>query len=540
MYLSLGNIDSSIRNKPSHGCWLLIAYIPIPIFTDPKPLHTALHHRLFHQCLTIILNSLVVTGEQGVDIVDSNGDVRHCFPRVAAYLADYPEQLLINAAAQWCSPVTIAGFANLGDSAPHPRRTKEWITSQIAQACQQVDPTDVAAYTAVAKGLGLNAVYEPFWLNLPGYEPDLVLAPDNLHGLFRFWRDHILHWAIGLIGAQELDNRLKVLQPITGLRHFPNGVKHLSQWTGREDRELQRVLLPVIAGSRDINSRAFCCFRAIHDFIYLAQYRSHSTSTLQYLQMALETFHSTKPVFISNGARRGKKDVIPHFCIPKLAALFQYLYHIIRMGSSSQFSTEVTENCHQTMAKAAYRATNRRDFFKQMCAYLNRRDTISLIEEVWHFHQTRQSTRSSQSLSPDFSAFIESMKKTAEKQEKLEIRRRQRESNGYLWLTIKPDRVNLFVNDISRLYHLNNFREILLQYLVQHPTPDGVSITAMKLDAWFRCRVQRPTIQDDDELADARTIQAKPPTGQRDQHGHYNCVLINPTGDPLPSTGIAG
>jgi len=168
LYLSLGNIHSSIRNKPSSKCWILIAYIPIPVFIDtgPTSLHMALQQRLFHQCLKIILETLKWAGEQGILLSDSFGQQRHCFPRVAAYLADYPEQILINAATSYNSPVTTAGFHELGNATPNPRRTKDWILSHIRQLCQEVDVDDVVGYASAAKQLGLNAVDQPFWSDL--------------------------------------------------------------------------------------------------------------------------------------------------------------------------------------------------------------------------------------------------------------------------------------------------------------------------------------------------------------------------------------
>lgn len=287
-----------------------------------------------------------------------------------------------------------------------------------------------------------------------------------------------------------------------------------------------------------------CCLRTFHDFLYLAQYRSHSNTTLRYLQSSLRAFHSLKKVFITNGARCGKNGVISHFCIPKLAGLYQYIYHIPRMGSSVQFSTEITENCHQVYAKRAYKATNRKDFFKQMCAYLNRHDTISLVEDVsmWYVESGRDpdgDLGDNLPLSTSFSAFIQRMKQTAEKEAKLEVRQKQRASNGYIWRTIRPDRTNLSVEALSQVYHLNDFRDLLLQYLIDNPTPNGVNIATLKLDVWNQCRLQKPMIQDDDELADARTIQAIPPSGQKSRFGRCNCVLVSDD-DDSPTTGIKG
>src|SRR5260370_11966971 len=59
--------------------------------------------------------------------------------------------------------------------------------------------------------------------------------------------------------------------------------------------------------------------------------------------------------------------LLAHFNIPKLGGLHAYLTHIPQMGSSPQYSSEVTETLHQTMAKAAYKVTNCRTYQEQIC-----------------------------------------------------------------------------------------------------------------------------------------------------------------------------
>jgi hypothetical protein len=95
------------------------------------------------------------------------------------------------------------------------------------------------------------------------------------------------------------------MQPLSGMRHFKDGISHLSQWSGRDDKELMKVLLVAIAGAPKIDRAVMRCMRSLHDFIYLAQYRSHSTTTLEYLEQSLKIFHSLKWIFVTNGARRG-------------------------------------------------------------------------------------------------------------------------------------------------------------------------------------------------------------------------------------------
>ena len=175
------------------------------MFLDDGAIRTALQQRLFHQCLKIILQTLKTAGKEGRLFRDSYGHQRIGYPRIAAYLADYPEQILINCAAPNNSPVTTAQYHDLGDPNPHPPRTKDWIISRISEARQAADPNDVHQYLAVAKTLGLNAVDQPFWEELEGYEPELVMSTDILHGLHRFWRDHILKWIRNLVGVEELD-----------------------------------------------------------------------------------------------------------------------------------------------------------------------------------------------------------------------------------------------------------------------------------------------------------------------------------------------
>ena len=44
-------------------------------------------------------------------------------------------------------------------------------------------------------------------------------------------------------------------------------------------------------------------FRALLDFIQLAQYTAHDTDTLAYLEKALDTFHQNKDILVELGIR---------------------------------------------------------------------------------------------------------------------------------------------------------------------------------------------------------------------------------------------
>ena len=75
---------------------MLIAYMPAVNFLEEKSIRGTLTNRLYHHCMDIVLQSLIKPGLYGVRMIDSKGDIRQCWPRVAAHLADYPEQCLVN------------------------------------------------------------------------------------------------------------------------------------------------------------------------------------------------------------------------------------------------------------------------------------------------------------------------------------------------------------------------------------------------------------------------------------------------------------
>jgi hypothetical protein len=337
-------------------------------------------------------------------MIDSTGAIRNMYPLVAAWLADYPEQCMLAIASKYQSPITTAGYHDLDNDTPSPPRTREWILERIKGVCSRVDPNDIVRYAKAAQKEGLLGIHEPFWEDLPWFQPEHVMCPDILHGLLKFWHDHILKWTIHLVGKDELDQRLRLVTSVTGFKSFPQGLQGVSQWTGREDRELRRIIIPVVAHASNMTADVMICLRAFHDFLFLTQYRLHTPSTLKYLSNALADFHKTKQAFIDSGARRGKNGVIHHFRIPKVAAFHFYQKHITLMGTSPQFSTEITESSHKRMAKEPYRASNHRDFVEQMCRYLDRRERLAfmkaylawarveipklnLIQEISHFSE---------------------------------------------------------------------------------------------------------------------------------------------------------
>lgn len=154
---------------------------------------------------------------------------------------------------------------------------------------------------------------------------------------------------------------------ISGLRHFSHGISMVSQWTGSEHKEMEKVFLGLVMGA--VDQQIICAVRAVIDFIYLASLQSHTSHTLSLLRQALDDFHTHKDAFIELGARTQG-----HFNIPKIHAMEHYVAMIEKFGSADGFNTESPERLHIDYAKDAYRASNRKDYLLQMVVWLRRQE----------------------------------------------------------------------------------------------------------------------------------------------------------------------
>jgi hypothetical protein len=68
-----------------------------------------------------------------------------------------------------------------------------------------------------------------------------------------------------------------------------------------------------------------------------------------------------------------------HFDIPKLHALTHYATWIKRMGTLDNINTALTKAIHKTV-KAAFRHSNKVDFFSQMCFWDDRQISVEMRE----------------------------------------------------------------------------------------------------------------------------------------------------------------
>ncbi|KAI0086605.1 hypothetical protein BDY19DRAFT_864872, partial [Irpex rosettiformis] len=369
VYLTIGNIDKETRRQSSSHATVLLGYIPVPKLDccSSDNLKKVTRYTLFHQCMRVILHSLVEAGSKGIEMTCADGHVRKVWPILAAYVADYPEQCLVACCMENRCPICKVEPDLRGTHQPAPLRTEAETIKLLRQA--RVDNLE-----ASLKTFGIRSVWSPFWKDLPHTEIFRGFTPDLLHQLLKgVFKDHLVKWCTALIGEDELDARFRTMPTHPNLRHFKHGISSVSQWTGREHKEMVKVFLSALSGA--VEDRVIRAVKSIVDFICLSSLHSHSQTSLQMLRQALDDFHAVKTVFVELEARSPT-----HFNIPKIHSMEHYVELIELFGSADGYSTESPERLHIDYAKDAYRATNKRDYVPQMVNWLRRQEAIDHFE----------------------------------------------------------------------------------------------------------------------------------------------------------------
>ncbi|PPQ77052.1 hypothetical protein CVT24_009600 [Panaeolus cyanescens] len=376
VYMTIGNLPKHIRCKPSRQGQMLIAYLPTTKLTHiaNKSSRRRAVSNLFHHCMHQILQPLESAGCDGIVLTSGDGLTRRCYPILAAYPGDYPEQTLVALVKNGQCPVCPADRNEIGewDSKQSPRSTKN-----VIRALRK-SRKGAREFTKACKEHGVKPVQSVFWKDLPHVDIYRAITPDLLHQLYQGVFKHLISWIREACGDAEIDARCRRLPPNHHIRLFMKGITNLSRVTGTEHDQISRFLLALVADIRlpngVSNSRLVKCTRALLDFMAIARYPIHTCTTLDELEDALKTFHECKSIFLDLGVRE-------NFNIPKIHFMCHYREFIEYLGSPDNFNTEYTERLHIDYAKDAYAATNRKDEFPQMTRWLNRLEKMNQHEK---------------------------------------------------------------------------------------------------------------------------------------------------------------
>ncbi|KIO16582.1 hypothetical protein M407DRAFT_85849 [Tulasnella calospora MUT 4182] len=504
-YLTIGNIPKSIRRKPSMHAQLLFAYLPTEQFTGTtlsKEQIRLAKNRAFHFAMKRIFESLESAGKDGVELGSGDGKVRHCYPLLAVYVADYPEQCLVTCTRYTHCPLCRVGPGQLGEYGKSEKRSQ-------MQTLQKMDEATRAATKALANSIlreaGITDTPDPFFSDLPFANINRSITPDILHQLYQGLIKHLTGWISRIIGPKELDLRFARLPPNHALRIFKDGISGFSRLSGNEHRQIAKQLLGCIIGRAPPG--AIRASRALLDFLYIAQFETHTDRSLEKLEHALRDFHDNKQVFLDTNAPED-------FDFPKLHSLLHYAPQIREFGTTDNYNTENTERLHIDMAKDAYRATNRKDILPQMVLWLERKEKIFA-----------------------FSSYIEwrlGLVANTAVQKKLSAKT----YTNYHWITLSktPSVKHATLAHVAQTHGAPNLRRVLESFVSMRQRYLGVPRTplpsSLVLSIWYHFKIsnlhleQLAILDNSDESVHASPSRA-PQRSQKILPARFDTVLVN-------------
>ena len=100
MYITIGNLPSTKRNKPGSMAVLLLALLPVPPklpqSSSANNVQREVNADTLQGVFDLIFTLLQGTALEGVLIDCADGRVRNCFPILAAWIADHMENVALH------------------------------------------------------------------------------------------------------------------------------------------------------------------------------------------------------------------------------------------------------------------------------------------------------------------------------------------------------------------------------------------------------------------------------------------------------------
>ncbi|THU77673.1 hypothetical protein K435DRAFT_824275 [Dendrothele bispora CBS 962.96] len=373
LYLSIGNVQNNIR-RAHRNAVIPIGFLAIPKSDrkyDNDPDFRRFKKKLYHASITAILQSLKPAMSTPIVRRCPDGYYRRVMYDLAAYIADYPEQVYLAGTVQdWC-PKCTAPRNNLDAAAgPRSREHTEALLEEFAGDGH-----------ILWDNYGIDDGVLPFTHNFPRADIHVMLTSDLLHQVIKgTFKDHLVEWvydylvithgdAQGNIIMDDIDRRLAATPAFPGLRRFPHG-RRFKQWTGDDSKALMKIYLAAVASY--LPDEMMQCLRAFLDFCYLARRQDIDEQMLSSINLALRRFHHYRTIFIQTGVR-------DDFSLPRQHSLVHYHENIILFGAPGGLCSSITESRHITAVKRPWRRSRRYEALSQMLLVNQRLDKLAAL-----------------------------------------------------------------------------------------------------------------------------------------------------------------
>lgn len=315
VYLSIGNISSNIRRKPSLGAYTTIAFVPVPpkiakLKDKEADVYRDFKIRVLQEVICSILNGFYSEDNVSFTAYCADGNFRCCVPKLVGWMGDYPEHIKIQGLKYgqcfWCE----ADRDTFGDEiAMRQQRVKRRDHVEYQRQYSDLDGTG-REYLQAANVLPM---YNPLWnlqgpLKLCKNIADLP-KPDILHTIHLGVIQHLANWLmlyLNEVGCLDIINAACRSVPAyltePAVKTTYDDVKN---WAGKDIQKISKNLLAcTYIALRGVNqaqkrdaSKAIRTTRSLLEFSFYCSYNSHDSGTIAQMRDVWAEFHENKTVF---------------------------------------------------------------------------------------------------------------------------------------------------------------------------------------------------------------------------------------------------
>ncbi|KAN0125682.1 hypothetical protein V8E52_000889 [Russula decolorans] len=347
VYLSIGLVHNTIR-RTHRNAVIPIGFLAIPKADrkyDKETTFRNFKRQMYHDTIHAILNPIKAAMTTPVIRRCPDGHFRRVIYDLAAYIADYPEQIYLACVVQnWC-PKCTAMPADLGDLVGQAGRRSHDLTAKLKEIITS------------------KLLWDEY-----GIDNDITGA----------FKDNLVQWVADYLylthretrannALDDIDRRVAAAPPFPGLRRFPQG-RRFKQWTGDDSKALMKVFLNAILGH--VPTEMVQCVAAFLDACYLVRRADINESDITELQMAIRQFHEHRETFRALAVRP------TGFSLPRQHSLIHYPHQIREFGAPAGLCSSITESRHITAIKRPWRRSNHHNALGQMLLTIQRLDKL--------------------------------------------------------------------------------------------------------------------------------------------------------------------
>jgi len=431
VYITIGNLPSARRNSLESMAVLLLALLLVPSKLSKSSKADRRQRKInadtLQDVFELIFAHLHDVAHVGIPIDCADGKVRLSFLILSAWIADHMQNVALHGLKTNACPECEVPTNELGTNA-RSYRARDYARYQSYKPENQTSGSETDDAHVMNLGIGQNIFHG---LNLVSASD--LYKPDILHIIYLRLFKHMMDWIEDFLKQhgrlQAFDEVWKALPPYPGFLVPKKAYREVTQWQGKEMRNLEGCILGVLGlalrqpgGAQAIPfKRALRCVRALVDFDMMAQYPSHTPDTIAYMEEYLDQFHRMKDLFLEfrvtkrtqakvekqrkeiRGQRalmregeatsqrrrmrdddRDEEDELrmdmihgeSHFNFIKMRLLSHLCDHIRQFGNISMYSTEIGELAHKTQIKEGWCQSNKHDAARQIVNSYGRQHAI--------------------------------------------------------------------------------------------------------------------------------------------------------------------